>query len=134
METTDTSLDGKKIMWIEDDTFLNDIISRKLSSTKCVFFHSSSGEEALQIISEKMPDVILLDILLPGMDGFDILKKIKENPKIKDIPVIILSNLGQEGDIKRGKELGAALFLVKATTSLDEILEHTKQVINNNPK
>src|SRR3989344_4128355 len=60
-----------------DDKFLNDIISRKLTSTKCVFFHSTNGEESLQMISEKMPDIILLDIILPGMDGFEILKKIK---------------------------------------------------------
>src|SRR3989338_3628515 len=130
----DVSLEGKKIMWVEDDKFLNDIISRKLTSTKCVFFHSTNGEESLQMISEKMPDIILLDIILPGMDGFEILKKIKSDKKIKRIPVIMLSNLGQQSNNKKAKSLGAARFLVKATVTLDDILEEIKEVISENRK
>jgi len=130
----DVSLEGKKIMWVEDDKFLNDIISRKLTSTKCVFFHSTNGEESLQMISEKMPDIILLDIILPGMDGFEILKKIKSDKKIKHIPVIMLSNLGQQSNNKKAKSLGAARFLVKATVTLDDILEEIKEVISENHK
>ncbi|MBI4156055.1 MAG: response regulator [Candidatus Zambryskibacteria bacterium] len=129
-----SSLEGKKIMWIEDDKFLNDIISRKLSSTKCTFFHSSEGEESLTMISEKMPDIILLDIVLPGMDGFEILKKIKADKKTKHIPVIMLSNLGQQSNNEKSKSLGATRFLIKATVTLDDIIEEIKSVIAESEK
>jgi len=128
------SLEGKKIMWIEDDEFLNDIIDRKLVSTKCIILKATEGGEALKIISENLPDVILLDIVLPGMDGFEILHKIKSDDKTKNVPVIMLSNLGQDSSEKKSKSLGAARFLVKATMTLDEIIEQIKVVIEENIK
>src|SRR3989344_5080152 len=128
------ALEGKKIMWVEDDQFLNDIISRKLSATKCAFFHASEGEEALRIIEKEIPDIIMLDIVLSGMDGFEILRRIKGDPKTKHIPVIILSNLGQSSDIEKGKDLGAARFLLKATVTPTEIIEEMKEVLAGNIK
>jgi len=129
-----TNLEGKKIMWVEDDQFLNDIIARKLSSTKCTFFHASEGEEALSIISREIPDIVMLDIILSGIDGFEILRRIKSDPKMKHIPVILLSNLGQKSDIERGKSLGAVLFMVKATVTPDEIIEKMKEVMSGKIK
>ncbi|OGI63437.1 hypothetical protein A2818_00735 [Candidatus Nomurabacteria bacterium RIFCSPHIGHO2_01_FULL_40_12] len=123
------SLEGKKIMWVEDDQFLNDIIARKLSVTKCLFFHASEGEEALKIIDKELPDIIMLDIILSGLDGFEILSKIKNNPKTKHIPVILLSNLGQASDIEKGKNLGAARFMVKATVTPNDIVDQIKEVL-----
>ena len=128
------NLEGKKVLWVEDDQFLNDIIARKLSMTKCTFFHATEGEEAFRIINKEMPDVIMLDILLSGMSGFEILRKIKTDPKIKHIPVILLSNLGQEADIKKGKDLGAVRFLVKATVTPNEIIDQIKEVIAESKK
>ena len=124
------SLEGKKIVWVEDDQLLNDIIARKLAIAKCVFFHAGEGEEALRIISEEMPDIIMLDIILPKMDGFEILRRLKKDPKIKNIPVILLSNLGQESDIEKGKNLGAARFLIKAIVTPNEIFDQMKEVIH----
>ncbi len=129
-----TSLEGKKVMWVEDDQFLNDIIARKLSLTKCVFFHSSEGEEALEIINKEIPDIVMLDIVLSDMDGFEILRRIKNNPKVKHIPVILLSNLGQASDIEKGKSLGAVRFMVKATVTPNEIIDQIKEVISENKK
>ena len=126
------NLEGKKIMWVEDDQFLNDIITRKLSMTKCLFFHASEGEEALKIINTEIPDIVMLDIILSGMDGFEILRKIKNDPKIKHIPVILLSNLGQTADIEKGKSLGAVRFLVKATITPNEIIDQIKEVLVEN--
>lgn len=123
------SLEGKKIMWVEDDQFLNDIIARKLSTLKCIFFHSADGKEAIEIIKKEIPDVILLDIILSDMDGYEILKQVKADQNTKHIPVILLSNLGADSDIKKGKDLGAETFLVKATVTIDEILEEIKNVI-----
>src|SRR3989338_6044646 len=128
------SLEGKKIVWVEDDQFLNDIIARRLSTTKCLFFHANEGEEALKIIDKEIPDIIMLDIILSGMDGFEILRRIKNDPKIKHIPVMLLSNLGQKSDIEKGKTLGAARFLIKATVTPNEIIDQIKEVLNENKK
>lgn len=126
----DTSLEGKKIMWVEDDKFLNDIISRKLSATKCAFMHAAEGEEAIRMITENLPDIVLLDIVLPGMDGFEILKRLKTEPTTKHIPVIMLSNLGQQSNDEKAKTMGATRFLVKATVTLDDIIQQIKEVIS----
>ncbi len=128
------SLEGKKIVWVEDDQFLNDIIARKLSVTKCIFFHCNEGEEALKIISKELPDIIMLDIILSGIDGFEILRRIKSDPKIRHIPVIFLSNLGQQSDIDKGKALGATRFLIKATVTPNEIIDQIKEVLAEKKK
>ena len=123
------SLEGKKVMWVEDDKFLSDIIARKLSREKCLLIHATEGEEAVALVEKELPDIILLDILLPGIDGFEILSRLKANPKTKNIPVILLSNLGQKSDVDKGQSLGATRFLVKATVTLDEIISEVKSVI-----
>jgi len=127
-----TSLQGKKIMWVEDDKFLSDIIARKLSAQGSALLHASDGDSALKILESESPDIVLLDILLSGIDGYEILKRVKANEKTKHIPVILLSNLGQKNDVEKGKALGAARFLIKATVTLDEIVEEIKTVLKEN--
>ncbi|HEY4511613.1 MAG TPA: response regulator [Candidatus Paceibacterota bacterium] len=121
------SLKGKKILWVEDDKFLSDLISRKISTQSCTMVHTTNGEDALKALEKEIPDIILLDILLPGMNGFEILQKIKTNPAWRAIPVILLSNLGQQGDLEKAEKLGAKKFLIKATVTLDEILGEIKR-------
>ena len=123
------TLRGKTIMWVEDDQFLSDIIARKLSVEGATLIHASDYEGAMKELKDKTPDLILLDILLSGIDGFEILRQLKDNPKRKAIPVILLSNLGQRSDIDKGKQLGAARFLLKATITLDQILDEIKTVL-----
>ncbi len=120
---------GKKILWVEDDAFLSDLISKKISKYDCVMYHAKTGEEAFKVLEKETPDVIVLDILLPGLNGFEILKKIKENEKAKSIPVILLSNLDQKSDIDKGSALGAVKFLVKAMYNLDEIIAQIREVL-----
>lgn len=127
--TSAPGLSGKKIMWVEDDKFLSDIIARKLSVQGCTLLHATEGEEALRMLEKETPDLILLDILLSGIDGFEILRRVKSNEKTKDVPVILLSNLGQKEDVEKGKSIGAARFLIKATVTLDEIVEEMKAVL-----
>jgi len=124
-----SALSGKKIMWVEDDKFLSDIIARKLSVQGCALAHATDGEEALRLLEKESPDLILLDILLPGMDGYELLKRVREGARTKRTPVILLSNLGQKEDIEKGKSLGAARFLIKAMVTLDEIVEEIKAVL-----
>lgn len=120
-----------KILIVEDDKFLRDLISRKLKGSGYDIVEAIDGEEGVTKAGEEMPDLILLDLILPGMDGFEVLEKIKEDPKTSQIPVIILSNLGQREDIERGLRLGAEDFLVKAHFTPAEIIEKIKKVLGS---
>ena len=124
-------LAGKKLLWVEDDRFLKDIITVRLSNEGCQLLHAGDEGEAMSFLTKEKPDIILLDILLPGSDGFEILKKIKMINELKDVPVVMLSNLSQKADIEKGKELGAVKFLVKSTVTLDEIIEDIRSVLTS---
>jgi CheY-like chemotaxis protein len=120
---------SKKILWVEDDKLIGNILSKKLISAGFDLTHAKTGEEAINIISSNTKfDAILLDLMIPGMSGFDILQKVKNNPITKQIPVMILSNLSKPSDIERAKILGAQKFLVKAAASLDRIIDETKEL------
>mgnify|MGYP001573612784 CR=1 FL=1 len=111
------------VLIVEDDHFLRDLVARKLEVSGFVVLQAIDGAEGLSILKDHTPDVVLLDMVLPGMSGLDILKSIKSNPKTQSIPVVILSNLGQKGDMERAKELGADGYMVKAHTDLGEIVK-----------
>ena len=83
---------------------------------------AKDGQEAIQSLKNLKPDLILLDIILPGKSGFEVLEEMRSNPQLQDAPVMIISNLGQEGDIEKGRELGAIEYFVKARTSIDELI------------
>lgn len=121
---------SKKILMVEDDKLLRDLANKKLRLAGYAVTLASDGTEALTLARREHPHLILLDIILPGVDGFEILRTLKTDPQLKDIPVIMLSNLGQESDIKRGLSLGAADYLVKAHFTLGEIIEKIKTHIN----
>jgi CheY-like chemotaxis protein len=123
------SLLSKKILLVEDDTFLSDVLTKKLSNEKCTVFHATSGEMAIEMSAKELPDLVLLDLVLPGINGFDTLAKIKENPTTKNSHVIILSNLSQQEDIERAKSLGADAFLVKAVSTPTEIFSTIKSIL-----
>ncbi len=118
----------KKIVWVEDDRLIGTILSKKLSSSGFDLFHAKNGEEALEILKSVIPDIIVLDLVLPGMSGFEILQQIRKDMAMNNIPVIILSNLSRQSDIERAKALGARKFLVKAAVSLDQIVEEVRAV------
>lgn len=112
----------KKIVWVEDDKLIGTILAKKLIASGFELFHAKNGDEALKYLAEHIPDAIVLDLLMPGMSGLDILQKIKADPRLKGVPSMILSNINKQGDIERAKILGAQKFLVKAAASLDQIV------------
>ncbi len=120
---------GKKILLVEDDNFLRELLAKKLRNEGFEVIEAVDGEQGLQETEEKMPDIILLDLILPGMDGFQFLEKKKEKEKVKEIPVIILSNLGQREEIEKGLKLGAVDYMVKAYFSPFEIVDKVKQYL-----
>ncbi len=92
---------------------------------------ASNGEEGVSFAVQKRPDLILLDIILPKKDGYEVLKELKEKPETKEIPVIVLTNLGSLNDIQRCIELGAAAYLVKSDYRLEEIVSKIKEMLKS---
>jgi len=119
---------GVKILLVEDDPFLRDICYKKLRKEGFNVSVAADGEEAVKIIDKFQPKIVLLDIILPSMDGFEVLRQIRaiKNAAVKDIPVIMLTNLGQEEDIKKALDLGASDYLVKAHFTTEEIVAKVK--------
>jgi len=97
----------KTILIIEDDIFLREMIGQKLIKEGYDILEAVDGEKGIKMVEGKKPDLVLLDLILPGIDGFEVLSRMKENPELSEIPVIILSNLGQREDVERGLKMGA---------------------------
>lgn len=117
-----------KILIVEDDGFLLSMYSTKFQQEGFDILAAENGEKALKIAQEK-PDVILLDIILPKMDGFEVLKKLKEQKETVDIPVIMLTNLSQQEDTKKGLSLGAEDYFIKAHFMPSEIVDKVKKYL-----
>ncbi|MFH0792036.1 MAG: response regulator [bacterium] len=117
----------KKILMIEDDIFLRKIYRDKLQRSGFEFVEAINGEEGLNKVVSEKPDLVLLDIILPKKNGFDVLREIKDNKETMGTAVVILSNLGQEVDIKRGMALGANDYFVKTEVTLEEVVVRIKE-------
>lgn len=114
----------KKVLLVEDDLFLRDICLQQLKNNGFEVAVAADGAEALKMVENFAPDIVLLDVILPVIDGFEVLKKIREhkNPIIKKVPIIMLTNLGQKEDIDKAFKLGANDYLIKAHFTLGEIV------------
>jgi len=121
---------AKIILLVEDDPFLNSLLKTRLTNEGFTVVSASDGEEALGTIKkEKNLDLILMDLILPKKSGFEVMEAMRSDPNIKKVPVVIISNLGQEEDIVRGKALGAIEYYVKAKTSIDDLVMKIKEHI-----
>jgi len=120
---------AKTILIIEDDKFLRELIVQKLIKENYETSEAADGEEGIKKIKEEKPDLVLLDLILPGIDGFEVLSRMRDDPEISSIPVIILSNLGQKEDVERGLGLGAKDYLIKAHFTPGEIIEKIKKIL-----
>lgn len=118
-----------RILLVEDDAFLAGMYVTKLTMEHFEVELANDGATGLAKAEELVPDLILLDVLLPKMNGFDVLKRIKEQPALKDIPVILLTNLGQKSDVTQGLDLGAADYLIKAHFMPSEVVEKIKRYL-----
>ena len=117
---------ASKILIIEDDKFLRGLIAQKLKAEGYEVIEAAEGREGLEKVKKEKPNLILLDLVLPGIDGFEVLKKIKEDPSTSFLPVIILSNLGQKESVEKGLKMGAVDYLIKAHFTPTEIIEKVK--------
>jgi len=123
--------DKPTILLVEDDPFLSSILQLKLDKENFKTIRAADGEEALNLLTEQgiKPDVILLDLILPKKNGFEVLETIRQDPTLEKLPVIIISNLGQPSDIDRGKSLGVIDYFVKAKLSVDELVNKVREEI-----
>lgn len=119
----------KLILLIEDDEFLRELISKKLDQEGFKVSQAVDGEEGMKMAKKESPDLVLLDLILPGIDGFEVLFLIKKDKALSQIPVIILSNLGRREDIEKGLNLGAVDYLIKAHFTPQEIIGKIREVL-----
>ena len=119
----------RSILVIEDDKFLRELIVRKLEEEDFIVSEAINGEDGIKKIKEEKPDLVLLDLILPGIDGFEVLSQMKKESSLISIPVIILSNLGHKDDVEKGLKLGAVDYLIKAHFTPGEIIDKIKSVL-----
>ena len=119
----------KRILIVEDDNFLSNAYRLKMTKSGFELKMARDGQEAMELLKTYIPDLILLDLVMPVKDGFTTLGEIKADDRLKNIPVIIASNLGQKEDIDKGMALGASGYVVKSDLSLDSLIEKIKSII-----
>lgn len=118
-----------RILIIEDDDFLRSLAVGKLEKEGYAMETATTGDTGLDQLMKLPPDLLILDLMLPNMSGFEVLEKIRSNEPTKDLKVIVFSNLGEEADIKRCLDLGVSEYLVKANFTLDELAEKIKMIL-----
>jgi DNA-binding response OmpR family regulator len=118
-----------KIMIVEDDPTLRDIYTTRFSAEGYTVATASDGEAALTTAVKEKPDLILLDIMMPKISGFDVLDILRATPETKDTKIVVMSALSQTADIEKGKSLGASAYLVKSQVTLSEVVEKVKAIL-----
>lgn len=121
---------GRKILLIEDDAFLAGVYATKFGLEGFDVFQAADGEAGLKAAEKHEPDAILLDILMPKMDGFEVLRRLKRDPKLGKVPVLMLTNLGQKEDVERCLKEGADDYLIKAHFVPGEAVRKVKRVLD----
>ena len=120
----------KKILIIEDDPFLSEMYAAKFIENGFEVEVSSDGKSGLAKIEDFRPDLVLLDIVLPKMDGFEMLKKVKEKEELKEIPIVLLTNLGQKNEVEKGIALGAKEYIIKAHFTPTAVVAKVNEILN----
>jgi len=120
----------KKILFIEDESALQKTLGEIIGQEGYEIISALDGEIGLKLAETKKPDLVLLDLILPKLHGFEVLKKLKENETTKHIPIIVMTNLEGIGDVERAIELGATSYLVKAQYKLEEVVDKIKKALN----
>jgi DNA-binding response OmpR family regulator len=121
--------ESKKIMLIEDDKFLSTLVKTRLERDGFVVVQAFDGEQATSMLRTEKPDLIVMDLIMPKMNGFEVLQSISITPGLEKVPVVVLSNLAQDADIQKARELGAKEYFVKVKISIDDLLERIKSLI-----
>ena len=121
--------DVKKIMVIEDDRFLSSLMKARLEKEGFTVIQAFDGEVAIKTLEQEHPILIILDLIMPKVTGFEVLQMISTTPGLQKVPVVILSNLAQDTDIQKARELGAREYFVKVKISIDDLIGRIKTLV-----
>jgi CheY-like chemotaxis protein len=124
----------EKILLVEDSKTIQQLYRNKLTLEQYQVITADNGMEAIKILSQEKPDIILLDLMMPVMDGYKVLQVIKTDPKLSGIPVLVFSAKGQPEEVEKALNLGASGYIVKATTKPNEVVEQIKKALSQKPK
>ena len=124
----------KNILIVEDDPFFSMILKGRMEKQGFAVRQAFDGEQALTMAREQAPDLIILDLIIPKLSGFDFLETIFSDPQLNRVPVVVASNLGQESDIEKAKQLGVLDYYVKVRTSVDDLVKILTNIINQGPQ
>jgi two-component system, OmpR family, alkaline phosphatase synthesis response regulator PhoP len=119
----------KKVLLVEDDNMISSMYKIKLETEGFAVLTAEDGVIALELIKKDRPDIIMLDIILPRLDGFSVLEEVRKDKDLKDLPVVLLTNLGTEEDKAKGKKMGATDYLVKADLTPGQISDKIKEIL-----
>jgi DNA-binding response OmpR family regulator len=119
----------KKIMIIEDDTFLSSLMKARLEKEGFTVIQAFNGEEAIETLKQEVPDLIILDLIMPKVTGFEVLQNISISPQLSKAAIIILSNLAQDSDIEKARQFGAKEYFVKVKVSIDDLVTRIKSLL-----
>lgn len=132
----DQSQNQKTVLIVEDDSFLSDMYQTKFSVSGYNVLLAQNGMQCLELLRNNTiaPDIALLDVVMPKMDGLELLELLKKDDRTKNIPVILLTNLGQDKDVKKGLEMGADMYLIKAHYTPSQVVEKVEEILNKSQK
>lgn len=119
----------KKVMLIEDDRFLSSLLKTRLEKDGVIVVQMFDGENAVQRLSDERPNLVVLDLIMPKINGFEVLKSISMTPGLDQTPVIIVSNLAQDSDIEKARQLGAKAYFVKVKISIDDLIGKIENLV-----
>ncbi|EKE19321.1 MAG: two-component transcriptional regulator [uncultured bacterium] len=123
-------MEKKKILIVEDDVFIRDIYQVKFSNEGFDVIIAENGVKAMGILEQETPDVILLDIMMSQMNGMEVLKEIKEKEMLKEIPIIMLTNISEKEKVTEGLDLGANDYLIKSHFTPSEVVSKVNALLN----
>ncbi len=121
----------RTLLLVEDDPFLAELYTIKFREAGNEVLAAADGKEGLEVMKKEKPDVVLLDVVLPKMDGLEVLQAVKNDPELSRIPIILLTNLGQKEDVEKGLKLGARSYLVKADHTPSEVVKKVEELLQS---
>lgn len=124
---------AKKILLVDDDIYIRDLYAEVLKDENYEVFIAADGEEALNMVAQDIYDLVLLDIMMPKVDGIQVLTKIKQDDRYRNVPVVMLTNFGQEDLVKQAVTMGSSDYLLKYNLTPGEMTAKVKQVLNPQP-